>query len=197
MTAPVPVQRRSGVGALRFAWRVVVWTVLLGFVLVLVAAVLLPRVAGATPYTVLTGSMQPDYPPGTLVVVTPVDIDDVAVGDVITYQLESGEAAVVTHRVISVGASLDGSGERVLRTQGDANDAPDQNPVQEVQVRGRLWYAIPYLGHVTTRIDGSTRQVVTTVAVGGLLAYAAWMFGSTIYDRRHRERERRGGAHAA
>jgi signal peptidase len=102
----------------------------------------------------------------------------------------------VTHRVISVGASLDGSGDRVLRTQGDANDAPDQNRVREIQVRGRLWYAIPYLGHVTTRISGSTRQVVTTVAVGGLLAYAAWMFGSTIHERR-RGRERRGGAHAA
>lgn len=186
--------RRGGV--LRLVWRVLVWTVLLALVLVLVVAVLLPRAVGATPYTVLTGSMQPDYPPGTLVVVKPVDISEVAVGDVITYQLESGEATVVTHRVISVGTRLDGSGDRVLRTQGDANNVADQEPVREVQVKGRLWYAVPYLGHVNTWISSSTRQVVTTGVVAALVIYAAWMFGSTLVDRRH-DRDRKGGGHAA
>jgi signal peptidase len=35
-------------------------------------AVLVPRLGGATPYVVLTGSMEPRMPPGTLVVVKPV-----------------------------------------------------------------------------------------------------------------------------
>ncbi len=186
---------RAG-GTLRLAWRVLVWTVLLALVLVLVAAVLLPRVAGATPYTVLTGSMQPDYPPGTLVVVTPVEMEDIAVGDVITYQLESGESAVVTHRVISVGASLDRDGERIVRTQGDANDVADREPVREVQVQGRLWYSVPYLGHVNTWVSGPSRQVATTGAVAVLVGYAAWMFGSAVVGRRS-DKDRKGGAHAA
>lgn len=193
-STPSETQPRRG-SPLRFAWRVLVWTLLLALVLVLVAAVLLPRAAGATPYTVLTGSMQPDYPPGTLVVVKPVEIEDIAIGDVITYQLESGEATVVTHRVISVGTSL-GSGERTLRTRGDANTAADQAPVQEVQVKGRLWYAVPYLGHVGTWITSSTRQVVTIGVAAALVAYAAFMFGSTLVDRRT-SRDRKGGAHSA
>lgn len=190
-TSPETGPRRGRL--LRLAWRVVVWVALLTMVLALVAAVLLPRAAGATPYTVLTGSMQPDYPPGTLVVIKPVEIDDIAVGDVITYQLESGKATVVTHRVVSVGTSLDGSGQRVLRTQGDANDVADQAAVREVQVKGRLWYAVPYLGHVNSWISSTTRQVVTTGVVAVLVAYAAFVFGSMLVDRRT-NRGRRGGA---
>lgn len=184
------------VGAFRFAWRVLVWTVLLALLLVLSVAVLLPRLAGATPYTVLTGSMQPDYPAGTLVVVKPVEMEDIAVGDVITYQLESGRSTMVTHRVVSVGSSLGASGERVLRTQGDANGVADQQVIREVQVQGRLWYAVPYLGHVNTWVTSSTRQVVTIGVAAALLAYAGFMFGSTIIDRRRNQPEKRG-AHDA
>ncbi|UFU01714.1 signal peptidase I [Ruania suaedae] len=191
----VPVQgqrhRRSSAtagrphrSALRLAWRALVWAVLMVLVLVLIAGVLLPRVAGGTPYAVLTGSMQPSYPPGTLVVVKPVAIEEIAVGDVITYQLASGEAAVVTHRVVSVGSSLGGSGERVLRTQGDTNNVADAEPVREVQIRGRLWYAVPHLGHVTTWVSGPTREVVTSAAAAALLVYAVWKFRLAALERR-------------
>lgn len=170
--------------AFRVAWRVLVWTVLLGVVAVLLAAVVVPRVGGATPYTVLTGSMQPDYPPGTLVVVRPTAIEDVAVGDVVTYQVESGDPTVVTHRVVSIGVALDGTGERTIRTQGDANDVADRDPVTADQLRGRLWYAVPYVGHASTWTSGSTRQLGASVLAAGLVVYAAWMFGSSIADRR-------------
>ncbi|RYJ02767.1 MAG: signal peptidase I, partial [Actinomycetales bacterium] len=67
-----------------------VWVLLLGFVAMLVVSVLVPRLAGATPYTVLTGSMRPTMPPGTLVVAKPVDPEALEVGDVVTVQLRSG-----------------------------------------------------------------------------------------------------------
>ena len=89
----------------------------------LAICVLVPRAGGGTPYTVLTSSMEPDFPPGTLVVVRPVDAEDVAVGDVITFQLVSGRPEVATHRVIAITASPEGTPEFV--TQGDANPKPD------------------------------------------------------------------------
>ncbi len=55
-------------------------------------------------------------------VVRPVDPESIQTGDAITYQLESGKPAVVTHRVVSQG--FDGNGEVVLRTKGDANEDP-------------------------------------------------------------------------
>ncbi|MBM7520167.1 signal peptidase I [Nocardioides nitrophenolicus] len=173
-----------------FAWirQVVAWLVILGVVAVLAVAVVVPRLAGATPYTVLTGSMRPTYPPGTLVVVKPVDVADLRAGDVITYQRESGEAAVVTHRVVSVGSRL--NGDLVLTTQGDANGVADP-PVRPIQVRGRLWYAIPYLGYVNSALSGRQREVAVLAVSGALIGYAAFMFAGALRDRRRSAR----GAH--
>lgn len=166
--------------------QVLAWLVILGVVVVLAAAVLVPRLAGATPYTVLTGSMEPTYPPGTLVVVKPIDFDEIAIGDVITYQRESGKGDVVTHRVVGSGNRFDG--ERVLTTQGDANRVADRNPVQEVQVRGKLWYSVPYLGYVNNALSGRQRQWAVWAASAGLIGYAAYMFVGALRDRRRKGR---------
>lgn len=176
---------------------VTVWTILLGLVAVLTVGIVVPRVGGATPYTVLTGSMAPTYAPGTLVVVRPVDVADVAVGDVITYQLRSGDPTVVTHRVVGVGSAL-GTGERSLRTQGDANAVADPEPVREVQVRGEVWYAIPHLGRLSNLLSGSTRDTLTVLVAAGLAVYAAAMFTSASLERRRRDqqdRTREAGVH--
>lgn len=164
----------------------VIWSVLVGAVLVIsvglvAAAVVVPRVAGAVPYTVLTGSMRPSYPPGSLVVVRPVDVADLRVGDVITYQLRSGEPAVVTHRVVGIDVV---DGEVRLRTQGDANEAPDREPVRAAQVRGQAWYSIPYVGHLAQATDGRARSIGARVIGGLLLAYAAYLLVSGHRPRR-------------
>lgn len=173
------------------AWmtQVVAWSVILAAVAALTAAVALPRLVGATPYAVLTGSMEPTYPPGTLVVVTPVDVADLGVGDVVTYQLESGQPEVATHRVVSRG--VNGRGEHWFRTQGDANSVPDPESVRAEQIRGRVWYSVPYLGQVNDLINGSRRQVALYVVVTGLLGYAAFMFAGAARDRRSGRTEQR------
>lgn len=175
----MPLSVRATFGWL---WQVVLWLLILGVVVVLAAAVLVPRIAGATPYTVLTGSMTPTYPPGTLVVVKPVEFDEISIGDVITYQLESGKATVVTHRVVGVANRFDGTTE--LITRGDANEDPDPLPVQPVQVKGELWYSVPYLGHLNSALTGNQRQWAVVGVSGVLVGYAAFMFVGAIRDRR-------------
>ena len=157
---------------LRWCGHLLAWAVIFGVLAAVTVAVLVPRVAGATPYTVLTGSMRPGLPPGTLVVVRPVPIRQVAIGDVITYQLTSGEPEVVTHRVVGQGATL--GGETVVFTQGDANQVRDTAAVREVQLKGRLLYAVPVLGRLNTQLAHRDQQLATTVAAGALFAYAAW-----------------------
>lgn len=161
--------------------------------LVAAAAIIVPRVAGATTYTVLTGSMEPAYPPGTLIVVRPVPPREIQVGDVITFQLESGKPDVATHRVVEKGFRHDGEVQFI--TKGDANAVADQTPVREVQIRGRLWYAIPHLGRISVMLDGQGRAVVTAVVAGGLLLYGAWSIGSGLLGRR-RPAEQPGGGPA-
>jgi len=171
--------------ALGFAWRVLVWFVLLALLAVLLVAVLVPRIAGATPYSILSGSMTPTYPVGTLVVSKPVDPSEIGIGSAVTYQLESGRPMVVTHRVVQQG--INSEGEPIFRTQGDANEVPDEEWVRAVQVRGQVWYAIPYLGYVNRWLTGDQRQLVVYVVAAGLVGYAAVMFGGAVRDRRKAE----------
>ncbi len=159
----------------------VAWLVIGVVGVVLVLAVLLPRAVGGTPYVILTGSMRPSLPPGTLVVTRPVDLVSLRVGAVVTYQLTSGQAAVVTHRI--VGQGINALGEQVFRTQGDANRTADPGWIRPVQLRGEQWYAVPYLGHLTNRFGPGTREVVQLVAAGALIAYAAAMFTAGLRDR--------------
>lgn len=158
-------------------------------ILLAMLVIVVPLVTGSAPITVLTGSMQPKLPPGTLIVVKPTPVEEIRVGDVLTYQLRSGEPELVTHRVVQRIASSNGEIEFV--TQGDANSAPDPKAVREVQVRGTVWYSIPLLGWVNTWLTGERRAVVVPVLAGLLFVYAGWMIYSGLRDgRRRRERAR-------
>jgi signal peptidase len=181
MTASEPRVRRRARGAVGWAGQVLAWVIILAVTAVVAVAVLVPRLGGATPYTIMTGSMRPGMPPGTLVVVKPVRVAAVGVGTVITYQLRSGEPEVVTHRVVTVGQ--DAHGKPMFRTQGDANPSPDRAWVLPVQVKGERWYAVPYLGYVNTWITGGVRRAATMAVVAVLSGYALVMFGGAARDR--------------
>lgn len=187
MSSGAHAQHRTGPAHLvpapvRWCGRVLLWMVILACSAALAVGVLIPRVTGSTPYTILTGSMVPRYPPGTLVVDHAADLDEVGVGTVVTYQLVSGQSAVVTHRVVAVNTDLDGN--VTYTTQGDANNAPDANPVKPEQIRGQLWYAVPKLGYVNNWLTGHQRQSLVYVVAGGLGLYAFSMFGGALRDRR-------------
>jgi signal peptidase len=192
--APVPRQsrRRPLVGFLAWVAQVVSWVLILGLLGLLAVMVAIPRFAGATPYTVLTGSMVPTYPPGTLIVTRPVPIDEIGVGTAITYQLRSGDPTVVTHRVIAVRYGSDG--ETRFITQGDANNTADREPVRPVQIKGTLWYAVPHLGHINTRLAGEHRPIITGAVVAGLVIYALWLFGAEARNAHRRRRSRTAGS---
>ncbi|MDV7100250.1 signal peptidase I [Gordonia amicalis] len=173
------VVHEERVGVLHHVWQAVSWLLLIGAVAILCAAVLIPKLTGAQSYTVLTGSMKPDYPPGTLIVVKPRPADEIGVGDVITYQIRSGSPEVITHRVIEVTRTPEG--EPRFITQGDANCAVDTEPVRDVQIRGTLWYSVPYIGWANNWFTGQRRSTTIFVLAGLLFLYGAWQF---VADRR-------------
>lgn len=177
-------QHLRSTGPLWWLRRIAAWTVLLGVAAILAVAVVIPLAAGATPYAVLTSSMRPNLPPGSLVVVRPVEADDVGIGSVVTYQLESGKHDVVTHRV--VGVAISPNGGRVFRTQGDANGGADDAPVRAEQLRGEVWYSVPHLGFVEQYLNPTTRQMTTLGVAGALVLYAIAMLVSSVRHARHR-----------
>lgn len=165
-------------GVLRRCRRVAAWLVVGACLGTLAVAVVVPRLAGATPYTVLTGSMSPSLPPGTLVVSRPVDPGLIRTGTVLTYQLESDRPAVVTHRVVGVRTTLTGRVE--WQTQGDANPIPDAKWVRAEQVRGEVWYAVPWLGRAQVWLNPDRKALLAKSLAILLLGYAAAMFAASV-----------------
>ena len=113
-------------------------------VLAVVLAVLLVgvRLFGLQVYTVLSGSMEPTYPTGSLLYVRSVQGEaDIQPGTAITFQMDSG--MVATHRVVEV---VTKDGAVFYRTKGDANQVVDGSLVAPVRVLGTPVFCIPYLG---------------------------------------------------
>ena len=121
------------------------------------------KIIGLQAYTILSGSMEPEYPVGALIWVKPVDPSELKQGDVITFRLEGG--TVVTHRILEV--LEDGSGRR-FRTQGDANNAPDGTPVQADHIIGTPVLTIPLLGHAV-QLMRTPAGICTALSAGAVL----------------------------
>jgi len=183
MRAELSVRRsepRQRTGVLWWSGQILSWLVLFVVLALIAVMIVVPKLGGATAYTVLTGSMRPQFPPGTLVVVKPIDPGQLRIGDVATYQLVSGEPEVITHRVAGIGSSLAGDQQFIFR--GDANNVEDK-PVQPEQIRGRLWYSVPLLGFVNSALTGQQRTWLTWIVAGGLIAYSLVMFAGAWRER--------------
>lgn len=121
-------------------------------VLAVAAAVGVPHLLGMQTYAITTGSMAGTADPGSLVVARPVPVDELAVGDVITYlpPAETGIDHLVTHRIAAmrVETALDGRDVTVMTTRGDANAADDPwDFVLDAGTQPRMAVALPWLGH--------------------------------------------------
>ncbi|TFD13367.1 signal peptidase I [Cryobacterium sp. TMT1-2-2] len=152
--------------------------------------VIVPKITGATPLTVLTSSMEPHLPPGTLIVVGPVNTDDLVIGDIATYQIHSGEPAVITHRITAISSSTDGT--RSFQFQGDNNSLPDPDLVLSAQIQGRLWYSVPLIGYANNFVNGASRALIIPAVAVALLGYSAVMLVAGVRAGRRRPR----GAHS-
>jgi signal peptidase len=152
-----------------------------GAILLLVLAlalllIVVPKATGSTPLTVLTSSMEPNLPPGTLIIVRPVTPDEIRIGDVVTYQIRSGQPGVITHRVTAISSSS--AGGRTFTFKGDNNSVADADQVLPVQIQGRLWYSVPWVGWVNNAVNGQNRSWIVPIIAGLLFAYTGYMFAS-------------------
>jgi signal peptidase len=153
--------------------QIVAWAIAAVLFALIILLVVVPRLTGSTPYTILTGSMVPTMPPGTVVVSRPTAFSDIRVGDVVTYQIASGQPAVVTHRVIGINVESDGSD--TLTMKGDANPSPDLRHVISKQVRGVVWYSVPLVGYFGAIGSPDVRSVAARLIGAALIAYALYV----------------------
>ena len=112
--------------------------IIIAFCLTLVA----PKIFGISAYTVLTGSMEPAVPVGSVVYAKSVDPTSLAEGDIVVFYDGRNELPV-THRIVQNDPS-----EGQIITKGDANNAVALSPIQYGNIIGKVVLHVPFLGRL-------------------------------------------------
>ena len=135
--------------------------VILSVVLLLIPLTL-PRLMGYETYNVVSGSMEPEIPVGSLLLVKSVDPYEIEEDDIITFY---SNGTVVSHRVVR-----NNSFEKTFTTKGDANDKADLSDITYNQVIGVMKYHIPRMGQVLMILDtGMGKMLMICLAACGAL----------------------------
>ena len=145
----------------------------LAVALVAVVALTAGHVLGWSALIVRSGSMEPAVPVGSLVLARPVGGDEVRLADVIAVPREIGSRQVlVLHRVVAL---TDRDGRREARLRGDANPAPDPDPVVLDRPVARSVLVVPVAGYVIAAIRTTlTPSRLLVIVVGALALAAIW-----------------------
>ena len=138
-------------------------------VAVLALGFILPAIFGLQRYVITGGSMTGTYDLGSVVFEENVPVEDLRVGDVITYvpPAESGIDTLVTHRIVE----KDGD---TLRTQGDANPDVDPWTFQLTDdTQNRVRFHVPYVGYAFIALgDRATRIAVIGLPAAVIALYS-------------------------
>lgn len=119
-----------------------------------------PRFFGYQIYSVVSGSMEPAIPTGSLVYIREGEPGEVAQGDVIAFYGASDEASIITHRVVENRVVM---GDFI--TKGDANQAPDMNPAPYARFIGKVERSIPKAGRIAEVFTSSRGKILAGGAV--------------------------------
>lgn len=129
-------------------------------------------------YAVASGSMEPTFYRGDLLIVQKVtNPQEVQLGDIVAYN-SSEFSGPITHRVIK--EELTSNGSVVYTTKGDNNPSPDPAPVPFSKIEGKVIYEIPLVGYFVL----SPPLTISLVVVFGLIAFASQGARSTTKNRK-------------
>lgn len=137
---------------IRFVHNLVIAVIGISGALLLVSSLSL---GGLTARVVMSGSMEPTIPTGSVILISTVSA--YGIGDVITFQTDARASIPTSHRIV---------GERVngtFLTQGDANKTADFTSVSPSDVVGKVLFHVPYLGYV---LDFAKRPLGFFLLVG-------------------------------
>ena len=137
-------------------------TILLILLIIICIPLTVPRAMGYQLYTVITGSMEPNVPVGSLVFVKDIDPVEVQEKDVIAFYGGKDSNAIITHRVVD---NREFMGEFI--TKGDANAENDMNPVEYDNLIGRVELSVPKIG-ILAQYATSMEGKITAVAIIGV-----------------------------
>ncbi len=112
-------------------------------------------------YNVLSGSMEPAIPVGSLLYVRSGDPEQVEDEDIIAFYGSLEDSGIITHRVVKNNV-VSGT----FTTKGDANDKEDPTPVSYDNYIGRVTLSVPYVGRVLTIMTSLEGKIAAACIVG-------------------------------
>ena len=124
------------------------------------------KLFGLEPYTVISGSMEPEYHVGSLIYVKKTSVDELEVNMPITYTMNGG--TVVTHRIIEIITDEDTGAVKYV-TKGDANNDADGTPVTFDRIIGRPVMHVPVLGYISHFVQNPPGIYITIIAIAALI----------------------------
>lgn len=102
--------------------------------------------AGFTPLTVQSESMEPTFGENDLIIIQQCDPSTLKEGDIVTFHtIIDNQYALNTHRIVSINQV---NGLNSYTTKGDNNDLADQHVIADGDIVGKYAFKIPYLGAV-------------------------------------------------
>lgn len=151
-------------------------TVLLVLLVAVCLPLTVPRVFGYHIYSVISGSMEPAIPIGSLVYIRTMEPEEMQEGDVIAFYGAGDQASIVTHRVVENRVVM---GEFI--TKGDANPTEDMNPVPYGNYIGKVVRSIPGAGKIAELF---TSPAGKAAAVAVIAAAVLLQLLSSLADRK-------------
>ncbi len=135
-------------------------TLLLILVILLCIPLTIPRFFGCQVYNVISGSMEPAIPTGSLVYVQSAQADQIEPNQVIAFYGENDTGAIITHRVVKNQVV---SGQFI--TKGDANEREDLSPVSYDRFIGKVTFHMPVLGSILAFVATLYGKITVVVLV--------------------------------
>ena len=136
-------------------------TAILIIIILLCLPFTIPKILGGQIYTVVSGSMEPAIPVGSLVYVETMEPADVKENDVIAFYGGPDANAIITHRVIENRVIM---GEFI--TKGDANQTNDMNPVDYDEFIGHVKWSVPEIGVIAQMLTSGEGKIAAASMIG-------------------------------
>lgn len=152
----------------RGSWRGLRWIVASVASIIAVFAIVvfaLTRLGYINPLVVISGSMEPGFSKGDLLIDVRVPVEELQVGQVVSAKPDADHVPV-SHRIVDIQRDGDTA---LLQLKGDANTSVDA-PVY--QVSGTAWvpkWRVPYAGWIITKLIKPSVMYPLAIAIAALI----------------------------
>jgi len=150
--------------------------VIVSFVVLQSLLILISAMMDYKCFAVSSNSMSPYLKSGDMVIVKPVEFNDIHVGDVLTFSnIKSND--FFTHRVVELNNE-----KQWIYTKGDANSVKDPTPTSCDYVVGKVVWSLKGLGYIHMALDSVYLILIVAVMIIIILLNKIYFLRKRVKD---------------